>query len=73
MEKKVKSCEPGQHNFVWDEEQNRTRIDGGRYHKCTICGDLAFSKNAHESSRQKIARIEEGRRKFLEEQLRKIK
>ena len=69
---KRKQCKPGQHNFVWDEEENKNRIDGGNYHKCTKCGDLAGSPDAYESWSQEIERIEEEAEKFFEELLNKI-
>ena len=67
------SCKPGEHDFVWDEEENKNRIDGGSYHKCTKCRDLARSSDSHESFRQVTHRIESESRKMFKEGLKRIR
>ena len=65
-------CPPGQHDFVWDEEENKNRMDGGAYHKCTKCGGLARSPDDRESFWQTISRYEDESQEFLKEGLRAI-
>ncbi len=69
----MKACKPGTHNFVWDKKQNEQRIDGGNYHWCSKCGQMASSKDAKESWLQKRSRWEGETAKAFKDRLRRIK
>lgn len=53
-----KPCAPGSHVWKLDAKENRTRIDGGSYHRCVRCGEMAGSCDARESWSQEISRME---------------
>ena len=61
-----KQCKPGTHKWIPDEENNRTRIDGGNYFKCTECDGMAFDIESYESSEQWISRVEQESINFIQ-------